>query len=306
MTPLRTRIAPSPTGFMHVGTGRTALHNWLAARATGGQFILRIDDTDAERNNEAAVAPILEGLRWLGLDWDEFHRQSERMHLYKAQAELMLDQGLAVEADNGAILLKLQQDLPRSWHDMIAGDISISDRDLEMIDGLVLVRGEDKGGQATYQFASIYDDYVMGVNCIIRGTDHIANTAKQAAIWHSLNKVVPNRIARGLPQFAHVGLIFKDKKKMSKRDGAASLLDYRDRGFHPDALFNFLLRMGWGPKEDTKENSLLTRERALELFLAAGNLKSSQANFDEAKLLSYDRKIKGAAERAARAAAATP
>jgi len=305
MTPLRTRIAPSPTGYAHVGTMRTALFNWLAARATGGQFILRIDDTDAERNDEAAVAPILEGLRWLGLVWDEFYRQSERMHLYKAAAVRMLDAGIATK-DDGAIRLKVQPDMPRSWSDMVAGDVAITDRDLEVIDGLVLVRSEDKGGQALYQLASIYDDYAMGVNCIIRGTDHIPNTAKQVAIWHALNKVTVDGPARDLPRFGHVGLIFKDKKKMSKRTGAPSLLDFRDKGFHPDALFNSLLRMGWGPKEDTKENSLLTRERALDLFLAAGNMKSSQANFDEAKLLSYDRKIKGAAERAARSAAATP
>jgi len=306
-TPYITRLAPSPTGMMHIGTARTGLFAWLAARATGGRFILRLDDTDADRNIAAAEQPILDGLRWLGLDWDDYVRQSDRMHIYASMARLMLMQGLATEADNGAILLKLQGDMPRAWHDEVAGEIAITDRDLELMDGLPLLRGQDKGGQATYQFASVLDDYQMRVNYIIRGTDHIPNTAKQVAIWHSLDKVIPNGLApQALPKFAHVGLIMKDKKKLSKRDGAASLLDYRDRGFDPDAIFNFLLRLGWGPRVDNKENSVLTRDRALEMFLGEGRMRSSNANFDEVKLAWFDKVHKNLKRKAAPEAGAAP
>lgn len=298
--PLTTRIAPSPTGFMHVGTARTALHNWLAARSTGGKFILRIDDTDADRNIEEAVTPILDGLTWLGLGWDEMYRQSERTDLYRRRAAELLAAGHAFEADNGAVILHWRDFMPRTWRDDVAGDIPITPTTIEQIDGrLVLLRGGDKLGAPTYQFASIVDDYEMGVNLIIRGTDHLTNTAKQVAIWTALTRA--DGTARELPRFAHVGLIFRGGKKMSKRDGAASLIDYRDGGTHPEAMFNFLLRMGWGPKEDNKANSVLTRERAFELFLKAGNLRGSNASFDDAKLASYDRRFKAMDEKAGRA-----
>lgn len=294
MTGYVTRIAPSPTGFMHIGTARTALFNWLVARATGGKFILRMDDTDAERNRKEAEQPIFDGLAWLGLDHDEFHRQSERAAVYDRYAKILLDAGFAVHADNGAIMLKWHDGvMPRIWQDEIAGNIRISDRDVENIDGrLCLVRGGDKIGQATYQFASIVDDYDLGVNFIIRGVDHIANTAKQLAIWSAIAHVHNNGEPGALPKFAHVGLIFKDKKKMSKRDGAASLLDYRDNGFDPDGVFNFLLRLGWGPKVDDKASTFMDREQAKALFLDGGSMKSSNANFDSMKLDFYDRRYK--------------
>jgi glutamyl-tRNA synthetase len=146
-------------------------------------------------------------------------------------------------------------------------------------------------GQATYQFASIVDDYAMGVNFIIRGVDHIANTAKQLAIYSAIAKAC-SKDHNVVPKFAHLGLIFKDKKKMSKRDGAASLLDYRDKGYDPDGIFNFLLRLGWGPKVDDKASTFMDRDRAMSLFLEGGSMKSSNANFDSAKLDFYDRSYK--------------
>lgn len=286
-----TRIAPSPTGMMHIGTARTAWFNWLAARATGGQFILRMDDTDADRNQIEAEQPIFDGLEWLGLNYDEFLRQSERAAIYANYANILLDSGSAFRADNGAIMLRWHAFQPRSWQDEIAGTIQISDKAIEEIDGkLCLIRGGDKLGQATYQFASIVDDYVSGVNFIIRGTDHIANTPKQAAIWHALADGIAEE--KPLPKFAHIGLIFKDKKKMSKRDGAASVLDYRDKGYDPDGLLNFLLRLGWGPKVDDKASTFMDREKATSLFLTSGAMKSSNANFDTAKLDFYDRSYK--------------
>lgn len=287
-----TRIAPSPTGMMHIGTARTALFNWLAAKATGGQFILRMDDTDADRNIAAAEQPIYDGLKWLGLDWDRFVRQSERGPIYAAYAKRLGDAGFTTIADNGAVMLDWQSFMPRSWRDEIGGDIQISDKAVEEINGrLCLVRGGDKMGQATYQFASIVDDWDTGVNFIIRGTDHIANTAKQVAIFSALQHAVLES-PRDMPKFAHVGLIFKDKKKMAKRDGAASLIDYRDRGYDPDGILNFLLRMGWGPKVDDKASTFMDRARATGLFLDGGNMRAASSNFDQQKLDFYDRRYK--------------
>jgi glutamyl/glutaminyl-tRNA synthetase len=297
VTRYTTRIAPSPTGMMHIGTARTALFNWLVARATGGRFILRIDDTDADRNLPEAEQPILDGLRWLGLDWDEFQRQSNRTDIYRTYAGRLLDAGLAAHADNRAVVLRWQPQWSRVWNDEIGGERAITDRMIEQIDGrLVLVRGGDKLGQATYQFASILDDYLMGVDYIIRGVDHIANTGKQVAIWAALNDIdVENhahRKSQKLPKFAHVGLIFKDGKKMSKRDGVSSLLDYRDKGYDPDAIFNFLLRMGWGPQRDDASSTFMDKDIAKSLFLAGGSMRSANAAFDQHKLDFYDRRYK--------------
>lgn len=283
-----TRIAPSPTGFMHIGTARTALFNWLAAKATDGKFILRLDDTDADRNVQAAVLPILDGLKWFGLDWDDYVRQSDRDRVYADHAWMLLDAGLAKRADNGAVLLA-SGDPPRAWTDTVGGTMKIPDDLAKQADGLVLMRGGDKVGHVTYNFASILDDYLMGVDYVIRGVDHIQNTAKQIAIWQALAKVLP---PRDLPAFAHVGLIFKGGKKMAKRDGAASLLDYRDAGTDPDAMFNFLLRMGWGPTVDDKSATFIDRDRAVEMFLTGGKMRAANANFDEAKLAFYDRSYK--------------
>lgn len=284
-----TRIAPSPTGMMHIGTARTALFSWLAARASGGKFIMRLDDTDLERNQPEAIQPIYDGLAWLGLNYDEQYRQSERNDLYLSMAKTLIAQGFATEADNGAILLKPPSDMPRTWKDEIVGELPVTDRDLEMIDGLVLVRGGDKIGQPLYHFTSIVDDYDLGVTSIIRGDDHRSNTAKQVAIWHALN-AAGVRSPTPLPRFYHVGLIFKDKKKMSKRDGAASLLDYRAKDYDPDAIFNFLLRLGWGPRKDDKSTALISRDRALELFLDGGSMSARPSNFDGVKLDSFNRK----------------
>lgn len=298
-----TRIAPSPTGMMHVGTARTAIFNWLAARATGGQFILRIDDTDTARNQPEAVQPILDGLAWLGLDADSVHYQSQRLKIYHNFAGALLERGLAERADNGAVLLKTPASLPASWTDEIAKEIPITDRDRQIMAGLPLLRGGEHLGAPTYQFASILDDYLMGVNFIIRGVDHTPNTAKQIAIWCALNELASGGPPAPLPKFAHVGLITKDKKKLSKRDGAASLLDYREAGYLPESLFAFLVRLGWGPHVDNRENSLVTRDMALKMFLTEGNLRGSAAGMSVQLLDAIDHKMKSRARGAARAAA---
>ncbi|MCE5292582.1 MAG: hypothetical protein LLG14_25565 [Nocardiaceae bacterium] len=286
-----TRIAPSPTGMMHIGTARTAYFNWLAARASGGKFLLRMDDTDAERNQAEAEQPIFDGLEWLGLNHDGFLRQSERAEVYAKYADLLLTSGAAFHAENGAVMLRWQEYMPRHWVDDVVGAVPISHRSIETIhEKLCLIRGGDKFGQATYQFASIVDDYESDVNFIIRGTDHIANTAKQVAIWSAIAHALG--VEKEQPKFSHVGLIFKDKKKMSKRDGASSVLDYRENGYDPDGILNFLLRLGWGPKVDDKASTFMDRHKATELFLIGGKMKAANANFDTQKLDFYDRSYK--------------
>lgn len=290
-----TRIAPSPTGFMHIGTARTALFNWLAARSTGGSFLLRIDDTDTERNNPDTVDPIIQGLTWLGLDWDDYVHQSTLWggpHSYNFCKKCFIDplvaKGYAIPFENGATALLWQPHWPRVWHDEVVGEVKITDTIVKNIHGrLILNRGFEKNYGCVYNFCSIVDDIRMNINFIIRGKDHIDNTPKQLAIKWALEEV--GAVEKTEIKFAHVGLIFHNKKKMSKRDGAASLLDYRDKGIHPDAMFNALLRLGWGPHEDSKENSVLTRDRALELFLTKGNMKSREPSFDMDKLNWYNR-----------------
>jgi len=205
------------------------------------------------------------------------------MHSHK-----LVDAGLAVIADNGAILLRWTDDMPIAWRDRIGGDMQITDRMIATIDGLPLVRGGNKLGQVTYQFASVVDDYTMDISMIIRGVDHITNTGKQIAIWHALNKSLLD--SKPFPTTAHVGLVFKDGKKMSTRDGAASLLDYSGKGYDPDGMFNFLLRLGWGPHNDNRSMTFIDRDRAIDLFLDHGNMKSSNAGFDQMKLDFYDRR----------------
>lgn len=286
-----TRIAPSPTGDMHLGTARTAYFNWLAAKASGGQFILRIDDTDLDRNKEECINVIYKTMDWLNLKADAVFQQSLRTSSYVKTAEQLLDNGIAVKLDNGAIALLWDKDNPRTWVDAISGTQYITDTNIEQIDRrLILLRGGDKLGQPTYPLASIYDDYDLGVNYIIRGKDHISNTPKQLAIWWAINKI--NKAHRPIPKFTHLGLITKDKKKLSKRDGAASMLSYMEKGYDSDAILNFMLRLGWGPRVDDKTTAVIDKERAIDMFLVDGNMRNSDAGFDQAKLDSFDKKYK--------------
>lgn len=284
-----TRIAPSPTGEMHLGTMRTAYFNWLAARASGGKFLVRIDDTDKERNQKAPAAAFFTAMGWFGLNWDEAFRQSEYTAFYMAFAFKLLDEKKAIKLPNGAIALH-KPELPGVWHDEIAGAIAITATNYEQIDErLILLRGDEHGNSPTYQLASVVDDWDHDINYIIRGTDHISNTSKQIAIWNALNKCFPDK-AKPLPKFAHVGLLFKNGKKLSKRDSSFSLSNYTD--YNPEAVLNFLLRLGWGPYEDNKANSLISKERAVEMFLTHGQMKNSQANIDEQKLKWFDKKYR--------------
>jgi glutamyl-tRNA synthetase len=292
MTKHVTRIAPSPTGLFHLGSARTALFNWLAAKATGGQFILRIDDTDTKRNSPEAVQVIYDAMSWLGLDYDVSFRQSDRLNIYKDLADKLVNADLAFRDDDGAIRLRLPTiSGPWVWEDTIITKCIITDTDKTNMDGLCIIRSD---GTPTYQFASVVDDMEYEVTWVIRGTDHISNTPKQLAIVWALEKI---GMAPWKPLWTHIGMITQDKKKLSKRDGAASVLNYRDQGIDPDALCNWMLRMGWGPHVDDRSTKMITKERAVEMFLTHGKMRSAPSNMDVAMLRFLDTKYKGTKER---------
>lgn len=282
-----TRIAPSPTGDFHIGTARTAYFNWLAARASGGRFILRIDDTDLARNDDASVGVIHDCLDWLGLTPDAIYRQSDRLDLYRGIADDLIKRDMAVVADNGGVLLKGGNSAP--WHDIVSGAASPVDTHHDLASDQVLIKAD---GMPVYHFASVVDDIDMGVNLVIRGMDHHTNTYRHAGLYTALDA--------DLPDFAHLGLITMNKKKLSKRDAAASLLGYRDAGIDPDAMLNFLLRMGWGPRKDDKSMAMISRDRAIDLFLDHGKMKSSPAAMDLDKLASFNRKYRSRKDAAAK------
>ncbi len=250
---VRVRFAPSPTGFLHIGGARTALFNWLYARHTGGTFILRIEDTDAARNTQEAVEVILNGLRWLGLDWDEGpisgdvtgpskgdrgpYFQSQRGENYARRVEALLSRGLAYEHE-GAVKFKMQRE-PVVIPDLVVGDVFRELTDREKLDpDFVIVRSD---GQPVFHLVNVIDDLEMGITHVIRGEDHLSNTAKHIALFRAFG-IEP-------PKYAHIPLILNiDGTKMSKRDKGASLMTYVEEGYAPDALVNYLCLLGWSPK----------------------------------------------------------
>ena len=257
----RVRFAPSPTGYLHIGGARTALFNWLYARHTGGTFVLRIEDTDAARNTQEAVDAILSGLRWLGLDWDEGpitgdatgaskgdrgpYFQSQRKANYTARVEALLSRGLAYEHE-GAIKFKMTRE-PILIPDMVVGDVLRPLTDREEVDpDWVLVRSD---GQPVFHFVNVVDDLEMGITHVIRGEDHLSNTAKHIALFRAFG-VEP-------PKYGHIPLILNPEgSKMSKRDRGASLNAYMEEGFLPEAVNNYLCLLGWSPKDNTEKLSL--------------------------------------------------
>lgn len=273
---MKTRIAPSPTGYMHIGTARTAYFNYLAAKAAGGTFILRIDDTDLSRSEDKYTQGIFDSMATLGLQHDELYFQSKRNDIYKEYLEKLIDTGRA-EFKDGAWFLKTPQ-FRNYWTDEIKGPIEISKADKEFIEEMVLFKSD---GSPTYHFASVVDDIDMGITCVIRGVDHIPNTAKQIAMYEAL--------CAPIPAYYHVGLILgPDGKKLSKRHGAASVVDYAE--YHPDALLNLMLRMGWGPTVDDKSAALINTEKAIELFWTGGKLRAAPSKLDIQKLQWYHKK----------------
>ena len=280
---VRVRFAPSPTGSLHIGGAHTALFNWLWARHCGGSFILRIEDTDQERSTQAYEETILDGLRWMGLDWDEGpdrggdfgpYRQSERRDLYRRHAQDLLSQGLAYEED-GAVLYRIPSGLRLAFDDRVYGRIEVDSEKASVnqdgtIKDLVILK---RDGMPTYNYAVVVDDHTMGINWVIRGEDHVINTPKQLLLYRALGWEPPT--------FAHLPMILgKDKKKLSKRHGATSVFDYHDLGYLADGVFNFLALLGWSPGEDQE---ILSRPEAVALF-DLGRVTKRAAVFDMDKL----------------------
>ena len=310
---IRVRFAPSPTGYLHVGGARTALFNWLYARGRGGALILRIEDTDAERNKPELVNGILEGLKWLGVDWDEgpFH-QSQRTALYLEAAKKCLANGTAflcycaaekyVGGDHAeedaetqkirrvtrcscrdgkpsnsgvkpAVRFKVPVGGTTKFLDAVFGEREFSNDEIE---DFVLVRsgkGDDEFGQAMYQMSVVVDDIDMRITHVIRGADHISNTPKQVLLYRALGATIPI--------FAHVPLILgADKSRLSKRHGATDVNMYRTEGFLPEAFRNFLALLGWAPGGDEE---FLRTSQLIEKFSLEG-VSRTNGVFDRPKL----------------------
>ena len=269
---IRVRFAPSPTGYLHIGGARTALFNWLFARANGGKLILRIEDTDLVRSTEEDVTRILDSLKWLGLNWDEGpFFQSKRNDIYREYAQKLLDKGLAYYSDEQrgeykAIIFKIPHEKV-VVKDIIHGDMEF---DNSLIKDLVIFKSD---GSPTYNFACVVDDALMGMTHIIRGDDHISNTPKQIPVYEALGFPVPT--------FAHVPLILgKDKSRLSKRHGATSVQSYQEDGFLPQAMVNFLSLLGWSPGDDRE---IMTLNELIESF-SLERISSKNSVFDDEKL----------------------
>ncbi len=272
---VRVRFAPSPTGALHIGGAHTALFNWLWARKQGGKFILRVEDTDKERSTPEFEHTILSGMQWLGLDWDEGpdkggeygpYRQSERLEIYHKYARQLLEEGKAYE-EGPAIIYRVPQDQNIVFDDVVYGKIEMKS---ETIKDIVLIKSD---GMPTYNFAVVVDDYTMDINYVIRGEDHIMNTPKQILVYEALGW--------RLPRFAHLPMILgQDKKKLSKRHGATSVYEYRDQGYLPNGIFNFLALLGWSAGDDRE---IFTREEACSLF-ELSKVTKRKSVFDMKKL----------------------
>ncbi len=260
-------MAPSPTGFLHIGNVRTALFNWLFARHEGGEFRLRIENTDTNREVEEATQQIQDSLRWLGLDWDgEVTFQLDRLQDCAEIAHRLVEEGKAYE-DEGAIRFRMPDEGVTAWDDVVRGRIEFPNEKLEDV---VLVRSD---GRPTYNFASPLEDVWDGITHVIRGEDHISNTPKQINIIRA--------VGAELPVYAHVPNVNgADGKKLSKRHGATGVDEFRKSGYLPDALVNFLALLGWAPDGET---TIMSRAELIERF-SLERVTPSPAQFDYAKL----------------------
>src|SRR3954465_14758159 len=264
---MRVRFAPSPTGALHIGGARTALYNWLVARRSGGQFVLRIEDTDRERSTKENVNQIYDALIWLGIDWDEGPiSQAMRADRHRDEIQRLLDEGHAYY-DEGAVRLRVPDEGSTTVHDVIRGEIVFEH---QAIDDFVIARS---GGSPLYNLAVAVDDRDMGITHVIRGADHISNTPRQLMILEALGSEPP--------VFAHLPLLHgPDGKKLSKRHGAASVQELREQGYLPAAVRNYLALLGWGFDDTT---TFFTTEELIERF-TLDRVSKSPAVFDEKKL----------------------
>ncbi len=292
MSQVRVRFAPSPTGYFHIGSARTALFNWLYARHTGGVFVLRIEDTDQARNDEKFLELIYESLRWLGLDWDEGphaggtmgpYRQSERGAIYREYLEKLRASGHAYEKD-GAVYFRLEGARTEVFDDHRQKTVTkvarpptvIEDRIRGRVERLededfVIVRSD---GQPVFHFVNVVDDITMGITHVIRGEDHLSNASKHVELFRAFGAPVP--------EYAHIPLILKQNGpgKMSKRDQGALVEEYQARGYIPAAVVNFLCLLGWNPGGDREKMPI---SEIIERFDLAG-INQSNARFDDRKL----------------------
>lgn len=304
MSKVRVRFAPSPTGVLHIGGVRTALFNWLFARQQHGVFILRIEDTDQSRSTNESIQAIIQGLKWVGLDWDEGpFRQTERMDLYRSHAMQLLDKGQAYwcvckaeeldarrqEAESkglspkydsrcrnrgltnptgdAALRFKAPQEGETVVDDLIKGKIVF---DNTVQDDLIILRSN---GYPTYNFSVVVDDAMMNITHVVRGDDHLTNTPRQIPIFQALGFSVP--------QFGHLPMILgSDKTRLSKRHGATSIMAYKEMGYLPDTMVNYLVRLGWSHGDQ----ELFTRQELIEKF-SWRNVQTSAAVFNPEKLL---------------------
>ena len=309
---IRVRFAPSPTGYLHVGGVRTALYNWLMARAQGGTFILRIEDTDVERSTEEAVQAILDGLRWLNLDWDEGpevggpagpYRQLERYTLYQEHAQRLAREGSAYPCTCLSEELAARREAARAakqslrhlcpcrergpvagrreairfhvgakdkvaWDDLVQGRIEVAPNE---IDDFIILRSDERE-TPVYNFAAVVDDALMGITHVVRGADHIPNTPRQILLYEALGYPVP--------VFGHIPLVLgTDREKLSKRHGDVALHAYQAKGYLPEAMINYLVRLGWAHGDQ----EVFTREELIKTFKIE-RVGASPGVFDRAKL----------------------
>jgi glutamyl-tRNA synthetase len=264
---VRVRMAPSPTGFLHIGGVRTFLFNWLFARGQGGECLLRIENTDTSREVAESVDQIQSSLRWLGIDWDgDVTFQLDRLERCAEEARRLVGEGRAYE-DEGAIRFRMPDEGTTAWDDAVKGRIEFPNEQLE---DLVLVRSD---GRPTYNFASPVEDWLDGITHVIRGDDHVSNTPKQIQILQALGSEIPT--------YAHVPNVFgEDGKKLSKRHGAVSVSEFREAGYIAPALMNFLALLGWAPDGET---TIMSRDELTERF-SLERVGASPATFDYAKL----------------------
>jgi glutamyl-tRNA synthetase len=264
---VRVRFAPSPTGFLHIGSARTAIFNWLFARHAGGKYLLRIEDTDLKRSESRYLDEILDDLRWLGLDWDEEPVfQSRRFDVYREKAESLLAAGRAFR-DGEAILFRVEPGRTIEVRDMIHGTIAFQ---TDVYKDQVLIKSD---GSPAYNFSCVVDDAYLGITHILRGDDHLSNTPKQILFYEALGLPVP--------EFGHMPLILgQDGAKLSKRHGGVSVREYRDAGFLPEALANYLILLGWTPKDGRE--IMPPGDAVREFEISAMN--DVQAKFDIQKL----------------------
>ncbi len=310
MEKVKTRFAPSPTGYLHLGNARTAIFSYLFARHHGGGFVLRIEDTDRERSKKEYEEMLVEDLRWLCLEWDEFYRQSERFDIYREYAQKLIESGhaypcfcspeeierereearkrgvpyrysgrcrhlspeeverLKKEGKPFAIRFRVPENRVVVFEDLVKGHIAINTDDFG---DFVIVRSD---GSPTYNFVVVVDDALMGITHVVRGEDHIPNTPKQILIYEALGFEVP--------KFAHLPVILgEDRSKLSKRHGAVSVRAYREEGYMPEALFNYLCLLGWSPPEEGRE--IFTKEELIKLF-DLKDVNDSPAVFNRDKL----------------------